>query len=60
MTEVTMASILESVTAFFTQAIAWVGEVIDVVAQNPILLIMCVGIPLVGFAAGLLGRLIRL
>lgn len=60
MTEVTMASILESVTAFFTQAIAWVGEVINVVAQNPILLIMCVGIPLVGFAAGLLGRLIRL
>ena len=58
--EITMASILEQVGTFFTQAVAWLGDVLDVIAGNPILLIMCIAMPVVGFAVGLLGRLIRL
>lgn len=60
MTEVTMTTILEQIGTFFTQSVTWMGDVIDVIVSNPILLIMVVAMPVVGFAVGLLSRLIRL
>lgn len=58
--ETTLATVLESITTFFTSAIAWMGSVIQVVMENPMLLIMCVCIPIAGVAIGYLSRLIRL
>lgn len=56
----TMESLLTSIGSFFTQAITWLGNVLDVIVENPALLILCIAMPIVGFAVGLLGRLIRL
>lgn len=60
MTEVTMSTILTDIGTFFTQAVTWMGDVLDVIVGNPVLLVMVVAMPIVGFAVGLLSRLIRL
>ena len=57
---VTIATILTSVGDFFTAAVGWMGDVIDVIVSNPILLIMVVCVPLAGYAVGLLRRLLSL
>ena len=55
-----METLLSNIGTFFTQAVTWLGDILDVVIENPALLIMCIAMPIVGFAVGLLGRLIRL
>lgn len=55
-----METLLTNIGTFFTQAITWLGNVLDVVVESPALLIMCIAMPICGFAVGLLGRLIRL
>lgn len=60
MTEVTMEAFLSSIGAFFTQSVTWLGDVLDVIVANPALLIMVLAMPIVGFAVGLLSRLIRM
>lgn len=60
MTEATMSTILTDIGTFFTQAVTWMGDVLDVIVGNPILLVLVVAMPVVGFAVGLLSRLIRL
>lgn len=58
--EQTMSTFLESIGTFFTQSITWLGNVLDVIVENPALTVMVLAMPIVGFAVGLLGRLIRL
>lgn len=60
MAEGAMTAILTSIGEFFTQSITWLGDVLDVVTSNPVLLIMVIAMPVCGFAVGLLSRLIRL
>lgn len=60
MTEITMETILTQVGTFLTQAITWMGDVLEVVVTEPALLLMCIAMPVAGFAVGLLNRLIRL
>lgn len=55
-----MAEFLADIGTFFTQAVTWLGDVLDVVTGNPALLVLVLAMPIVGFAVGLLGRLIRL
>lgn len=55
-----MTELLTSIGSFFTQAVSWLGEVLDVVTGDPALLIMVIAMPICGFAVGLLSRLIRL
>lgn len=55
-----LASILSNIGTFFTQAITWMGDVLEVVVSEPALLIMVIAMPICGFAVGLLSRLIRL
>lgn len=59
MEAVTMEAILTQIGSFFTQATTWAGDVLDIIVSNPVLLIMVVCMPVVGFAVGLLGRLFR-
>lgn len=55
-----MSAFLTEIGTFFTQAITWLGNVLDVVTENPALLVMVIAMPVCGFAVGLLSRLIRL
>lgn len=55
-----MADFLTNIGTFFTQSVSWLGEVLDVVVENPALTVLVLAMPIVGFAVGLLGRLIRL
>ena len=59
MTETTMSTILTEIGTFFTQAVSWLGDILDVIVSNPVLLIMVVAMPVIGFAVGLLNRLFR-
>lgn len=60
MAEGAMTSFLTDIGTFFTQAITWLGDVLDVVVSNPALLVLCVAMPVCGFAVGLLRRLMSL
>lgn len=60
MAELTMSSFLTEIGTFFTQAITWMGDVLDVVVANPPLTVLVLAMPVCGFAVGLLSRLIRL
>lgn len=54
----TVASLLTSIGSVFTAAIGWVGTVASTIADEPILLISCVAIPLCGLGVGMFKRLL--
>lgn len=60
MAEMTMSAFLTEIGTFFTQAVTWLVNVLDVITGNPALTVLCFAMPIVGFAVGLLSRLIRL
>ena len=60
MAEGAMTAVLSNIGTFFTQAITWMGDVLEVVVNNPVLLILVIAMPICGFAVGLLNRLIRM
>ena len=55
-----MSAFLTEVGTFFTQSVTWMGDVLTEVTGTPALLVLVIAMPIVGFAVGLLGRLIRL
>ena len=55
---VTVSSLLTSIGSVFTAAIGWVGTVASTIADQPILLISCVAIPLCGLGVGMFKRLL--
>ena len=55
---VTVATLLTSVGSVFTKVIGWVGDVAATIADQPILLLACVGIPLCGLGVGMFKRLL--
>ena len=54
-----MTQLLTDIGAFFTQSVDWLGDVLTTITGSPALLIMCIAMPVCGFAVGLLGRLFR-
>lgn len=56
----TMSAFLTEIGTFFTQSITWLSDVLDTVTGSPALTVLVLAMPIVGFAVGLLGRLIRL
>lgn len=60
MAEGAMTAFLTEIGTFFTQAVTWMGDVLDVIVENPALLVLVIAMPVVGFAVGLLSRLIRM
>lgn len=60
MTEVTMSSFLTEIGTFFSQSVTWMGDILDIIVANPVLTVLVIAMPIVGFAVGLLSRLIRL
>lgn len=57
-TTVTIGSLMTSVGDVFTAAVGWVGDVAEVIAEQPILLLAVVGVPLCGLGVGLFKRLL--
>lgn len=55
---VTVATLVGSIGTVFTAAIGWVGTVASTIANQPILLIACVAIPLCGLGVGMFRRLL--
>ena len=60
MPEITLETFLSQIGTFFTTAIGWMGDVLEVVVANPALLVLVIAMPVAGFAIGLLNRLIRM
>lgn len=60
MAEGAMTTFLNDIGTFFTQSVSWMGDVLTEVTSSPALLVMVLAMPIVGFAVGLLSRLIRL
>lgn len=60
MAEGVMSALLTEIGTFFTQSVTWMGDILDTVIASPALLILVIAMPVVGFAFGLLGRLIRM
>lgn len=54
----TIGSLMTSVGEVFTAVIGWVAEVGETIAEQPILLLAVVGVPLVGLGVGLFKRLL--
>lgn len=54
-----MASILSNISLMVTEAISWVGDFVDVVVAQPLLLAFVI-VAFVGLGVGLIGRLIHL
>ena len=55
-----MTDFLNNIGLFFTQSITWLGNVLTTITNSPALTVMVLAMPIVGFAVGLLARLIRL
>lgn len=51
-----MASIISSVTSVVTAAVGWVGQFVDMITGNDLLLLFAI-VPIVGLGVGLLKRL---
>lgn len=60
MAEGAMSAFLTNIGTFFTQSVTWLGDILDTIVANPALTVMVLAMPIVGFAVGLLSRLIRL
>lgn len=58
-TPTAMESFLSGIGTFFTQCITWLSTCLDTITGNPALTVLCLAMPICGFAVGLLGRLIR-
>lgn len=60
MAENAMASFLTEIGTFFTQSVGWCTDILSQVTSEPALTVLVLGFPIVGFAFGLLHRLIRM
>lgn len=55
-----MSAILTEIGTFFTQTVTWSGDILDQVVESPALTILVIAMPVVGFAYGILRRLVRI
>ena len=55
-----ISTIITNITAFVTGAVSWMGSFASVVADNALLFIFVIAVPLVGLGIGLLNRMFRL
>ena len=60
MAEGAMQAFLTEIGTFFTQSVDWATDILSKVSAEPALTVLVLGFPIVGFAFGLLGRLIRM
>lgn len=54
-----MTTFLATMTEFLTWSLTSVGSVMTTIIDTPALTVMCIAMPIIGFAVGLLTRLFR-
>lgn len=54
-----MASVYTAVSTFLSNILTYVSSLVTEITGNDVLIVFCIAIPLVSFAIGVLGRLIR-
>lgn len=54
-----LSDFLGNVSSIVTSALSWSGQVWDFIVGKPVLMCICLGIPLVGLGVSYLARLIR-
>lgn len=54
----TITSLMGNVGEVFTEVISWIGDVTGTIANDPLLLMGCVAIPLCGIAIRMTKRLL--
>lgn len=55
----TLDVLITNITSFFTGAISWVTQILSLISAQPILMVLCILIPVAGFAVGLFRRLLN-
>lgn len=55
-----LTEIISSVTSVVTAAVGWMGQVFEEITAQPVLLLFCVAVPLVGLGVGLAKRMISI
>lgn len=55
----TISTVLTAIGSVVTQAVTWAGDVVDFIAENPLIMVF-VSIPLVGLGIGMVKRMISL
>lgn len=55
-----MTAFLTSIGEFFNQSLTWMSTILTKVISDPALTVLVLGFPIVGFAFGLLHRLIKM
>lgn len=55
----TLDVLITNITSFFTGAISWVTQILTMISSQPILMVLCILIPVAGFAVGLFRRLLN-
>lgn len=60
MEEVAMETFLGSCSAFFSECMTWMSDVLNMVTASPALIIMILAMPICGFGISLIGRLFRM
>lgn len=60
MAEGAMSVFLSNIGTFFEQSVDWATTILSNVTSEPALTVLVLGFPIVGFAFGLLHRLIRM
>lgn len=55
-----MSTFLTTINIFFEQCVTWMGNLVNYIISQPALVVLCLAMPICGFAISLLNRLIRL
>lgn len=59
MTPTVLDNLISAVGTYVTAAISWMGDFAEEIADQPLLVLGVVAVPLVGVGASLLGKLLR-
>ena len=54
-----MSGFLGTISSVFTAALNWVTELLTTITGSPALIVLCLAMPICGFAIGMLTRLLR-
>lgn len=59
MTPTVLDNLISAVGTYVTAAIGWMGDFAEEIADQPLLILGVVAVPLVGVGASLLGKILR-
>lgn len=55
-----MSAILTAVTSLVEAAVGWAGTYLSMITEQPVMLLFCICVPLVGLGIGVIRRLVHI